>query len=253
MKIFYILGVGIIVFLLSSCSSSDNTTSTSGGDIPTGEFKGRIILFDSTARQLSDASGAIVHLEGTTLTATTDAEGMWSFKDLPSRTYSISFTKPGFDTMRNTSYQFLGGGTVYYGEVNLQQQFHFTARLDGFVFQSSTGQGNIYYDFSADTPDSAVIQARLYFSNTPNIDPTDIHSYKTFFTEYPYFIGSNHSMNRPLYESDLLNFFKSRDTIYAKMYFGFQATVDQYLDVTTVRPITVGFGAPTNTLSTMLP
>ncbi len=253
MKTIHKLLLLTIIIFIAACGSSDTATSTSGGDIPLGDLKGKIVLYDSVGKILNDASGAIVQLEGTSFSATTDASGIWSIKDLPSRTYSMSFTKAGCYTMKNTSYHFLGGGISYYGEIHLQQELRFTGTLDGFVFQTATGQGDLYYDFSASAPDSVLIEARIFFSRTPAIDPGDSNSYQTYFTEYAWFASSLHSRNRPLYFSDLSPFFKSGDTIYVKMFFGFDASLDQYLDVTTLKTTVVGFGTPSNTLSTIFP
>lgn len=253
MKTIQILLLLCITIFTAACGSSDTATSTSGGDIPLGELKGKIVLYDSLGKILSDASGATVQLEGTSFSATTDANGIWSIKDLPSRTYSITFTKSDFHTMKNTSYQFLGGGISYYGETPLQQQLRFTGTLDGFVFQPGTGQGALYYDFSATAPDSVLIEARIFFSRTPAIDPSDSNSYQTYIIEYPWFGSSSHSRNRPLYVTDFIPFFKSGDTVYVKMFFGFRASLNQYFDVSTLKTTIVGFGTPSNTLSNIFP
>src|SRR2546421_435380 len=80
----------------------------------TGDLTGRVKL--SSANGYSpDFGGVTIAVEGTSFSATSDSAGYWTIKDLPSGTYSVSFSKPSFDTWKNTAYQFVGGSVSWIG------------------------------------------------------------------------------------------------------------------------------------------
>jgi hypothetical protein len=55
----------------------------------------------------------IVVLEGTTLRAVSDVNGRWEIDSAKTGTYVISFSKPGYGTVKLNSVQVVGGGTLF--------------------------------------------------------------------------------------------------------------------------------------------
>ena len=95
---------------LSSCGGNDPSDP---GNRLSGSLVGRVELYDKVGHPLSDHSGAVVTVEGTDHTATSDAQGYWELKDLPAGTYVLSITKSGFTTVKEFGVAFVGGGTDY--------------------------------------------------------------------------------------------------------------------------------------------
>ncbi|HET9137617.1 MAG TPA: carboxypeptidase-like regulatory domain-containing protein, partial [Candidatus Kapabacteria bacterium] len=122
-----------LLFLFAAVAISGcNTASTnSPQSASTGELKGIVGLYDTHGNKITDRSGVVVKAEGTSITATSDASGHWVLHDLPTQTYELTFSKDGYSTMKNTSYSFVGGGTVLYRDtVYLCQPVDFTITLD---------------------------------------------------------------------------------------------------------------------------
>jgi hypothetical protein len=97
-------------------------TSTTTSPEVTGDLKGTVSLYDSHFNLVSDKSGVLVQAEGTSFSGISDTGGNWIIHDLPTRTYSLSFSKSGYGTMKNTSFSFVGGGTVLYDGLNGNNQ-----------------------------------------------------------------------------------------------------------------------------------
>lgn len=121
-----ILLIVLATIFLSSCK--DNTVAT--GD-KIGNLEGQVdYLYNIDNAKLSDRSGITVSAEGTAFSGVTDSAGYWKIKDLPEGTYSINFSKPGFDTYKNTSFQFVGGGTLWFGRIAMGQPPAYTVTID---------------------------------------------------------------------------------------------------------------------------
>src|SRR6478609_2741609 len=103
----------LLLFIAAGCSDS-NTTTTSSGDGVTGDLIGTVYLSDHRGRSMTNHSGVTVQIEGTSFSAVSDVNGNWVIHNLPTRTYAITFSKPGFYIRRNPSYTFVGGEPVRY-------------------------------------------------------------------------------------------------------------------------------------------
>ena len=129
-----------ICFLASCKSNSTNAPADLAGDLT-----GRVSLMDSKGNTVSDRSGVTVQAEGTAFSATTDTAGYWTITNLPGGTYSISFSKPTYNTWKNTAYQFVGGGLTWFGvnfpnngsELTLIQSPTYTITLDSIQLAGS--------------------------------------------------------------------------------------------------------------------
>ncbi|MBS1904108.1 MAG: carboxypeptidase regulatory-like domain-containing protein [Bacteroidetes bacterium] len=87
-------------------------------------LQGTVTLIDSVGNRLNDASGVTVRLDDSTFSAVTDVNGVWKIHGLPNRTYEITYSKPGFGTIHEASYQFLGGDTVFHADQVLWMPIH---------------------------------------------------------------------------------------------------------------------------------
>lgn len=110
-------------FFLVSCGGNDPSDP---GNRLVGVLAGHVELADEQGTLLSDHSGAVITVEGTDYTGTTDAQGNWSIENLPAGTYVVSTTKDGFTTVKEFGVAFVGGGTDYLSQVLLVKLPAFT-------------------------------------------------------------------------------------------------------------------------------
>lgn len=106
----------LLSFIISSCGSDEPNDP---GDKLFGVLTGQIELVDEFGRVMTDHSGAVITVEGTDHSATTDAQGYWRLENLPAGTYVISMAKEGFITMKEFGVAFVGGGTDYLALIRL--------------------------------------------------------------------------------------------------------------------------------------
>ncbi len=120
--------------MLLSCTKT--TTETIINDVvQIGSLRGNVQVFNLYNINPHNDSVLVV-IEGTHYSALTDTNGNWQIDSLSTGTYSISFSKPGYSTWKNTSYSFIGGGIVpfLYGvSLYLTQIPHFPIFLDGIT------------------------------------------------------------------------------------------------------------------------
>src|SRR6266542_3964857 len=100
MKIYSILSFAFLAFVFG-CKNSQPSAS-----LPTGDLKGTVSLIDSHGREVADRSGVLIQAEGTSFQTISDNAVNWIIHDLPTQTYSISFSKSGYGTLKNTSYTY---------------------------------------------------------------------------------------------------------------------------------------------------
>jgi hypothetical protein len=142
-----------------------------------GKLKGTVVLYDTHGNRVSDRSGVLIQAEGTKFSTTTDANGNWVL-DIPTQTHSLAFTKDDYAPYKNTSYSFVGGGTVLYPDtVYLSQVLPYTVVIDsvyaayndspytwgedlGYVTGHITG---------ADIADIDKLNVAVYISTAPNL------------------------------------------------------------------------------------
>jgi hypothetical protein len=75
-----------------------------------GSLVGSVYTFDEFANQLEDRSDVLVSASGLKgYVAYTDEAGRFEFHDLPTGTYDLSFSKPGFGTLKQSGIKHLGG------------------------------------------------------------------------------------------------------------------------------------------------
>ena len=106
MKTIPILLFSIVLFL--GCKGETGPA----GPVLKGNLSGNIILMDSLDSRTNNNSGAIVSIEGTTFSATSNTQGAWAINDLPTGTYTINCRKQGYDSHIDLGFQFVGGGTA---------------------------------------------------------------------------------------------------------------------------------------------
>jgi Carboxypeptidase regulatory-like domain len=104
--------------LLFSCEGVEGPA----GPALRGELIGNFsLVLDQFGKPMVDKGGIEVLVEGTTpeKKSATDAIGKFLVNDLPTGTYQLVFSKPGFQTKKVFSFQFTGGNMPVYYEAPL--------------------------------------------------------------------------------------------------------------------------------------
>lgn len=237
-----------ICLIVSACSESSTTTSSITE--PTGSLMGTISLQDSLGNAIQDRRGAEVQIEGTSFSAITDSLGQWEIPALPTRLYTLLFSKPGFYTMKNMTYGYVTGKDVYYGNVLLQQEIHYSETLISLTLSSKFNQSKINFAFTNNTPKDIAVY--YFFATTPNIDPNDSTTYRFCSGSSLSFFSSSRTGSIGLF-TDVGQFFSSGQTVYLQAYPGGYQAVQHYFDPIKMRNIWVGFGKPSNVISAVMP
>ena len=156
------LGVAASAMVVQACDSNEM-------DIPNeGLLQGYVLDPDGTPVQ-----GASVTVSGANASATTDAQGYYSFESLPTGTYTITVTPPAglltvgaFDT-QTAEVNIVRGGTGYV------QNFNFGSTLPVVTFDFSMDTGVLNYAYALEQLEAAfygAVVADADFGSTFNAD-----------------------------------------------------------------------------------
>ncbi|HET9135860.1 MAG TPA: carboxypeptidase-like regulatory domain-containing protein [Candidatus Kapabacteria bacterium] len=251
-----VLLMGVIAY---GCKDDSSSTSNE----VTGTLRGYVALFNEHGRYESNFGGVLIQCEGLPYSTISDSTGKWELTNLPTRTYSISFSKAGYITYKRTSYGFIAGGIVEMsGASVLNKPIDFTIILDAVTMPSPDTpgvtqvphSGLAYCHTSMNTPGNhARIQYAILSGHTPNIDINDPSTY--------IYIGSggefyNTSINdssanfQSILYYQYMNGYKPGETVYFRAFPFLILTT--YHDVKTGTDIIDGYGQGSNVLSAVM-
>ncbi|PSL33493.1 carboxypeptidase-like regulatory domain-containing protein [Chitinophaga ginsengisoli] len=86
----------VTVGVLFSCSKDQHSEPY----LKKGDITGKVIIYDSLGRALSNHSGVVVTIDSTNLSAITDSTGAYTFKKVKTGRYSFTYKKNGYGTYR---------------------------------------------------------------------------------------------------------------------------------------------------------
>jgi hypothetical protein len=86
-----------------------------------GSLSGNALLYSQTGSILPISSGITVTAEGTGKTAVTNDSGKWTISGLAAGTYTFTFTKSGFGSMKQFDFTTAGKDTISSEEIDLCQ------------------------------------------------------------------------------------------------------------------------------------
>jgi hypothetical protein len=95
------------LLLLAGPLACEDSTS-----IGTSTLSGYIVLQDAWGHTLTDRSGVVVTVDGTSARTTTGADGAWILNFIPSGTRGLTFAKAGFGTVRVSDQPVVSPATV---------------------------------------------------------------------------------------------------------------------------------------------
>lgn len=209
MKIHYLTFVLIGLLSLNSCGGDDDGTITPPN--PTSaDISGSVNLYDEGTTQI-DNSNMSVKVEGTSKTASTNAEGEYTLTSVSFGTYTLSYEKAGYGTFKKFGVEHKDGNTIItqapsLGEVSTTQVTNLAANVNGneVVVSVTTdpagSNGNTRY-------------VRYFLSTDANVSSQN-YSYHS-----EGLISRINPLEITLSEADLTNAgFASGETVYIKVY-----------------------------------
>lgn len=113
-----IVGVLVLPIIVWGCKGDAGPAGPLGPHLA-GDLYGAVVLFDEDSISIFDHSRVNISIDGTSSSTTSDRDGWWRLVGLRTGTYTITFSKIGYETYKRFSYQFVGGDSVFYGWVNL--------------------------------------------------------------------------------------------------------------------------------------
>ena len=240
----------LAILIVNGCKENTTTTIVSNSvDSLRGELKGNVTLYDSNGNGISNRGGVRVRMDGTNYSTFTDSIGEWTIHNLPTRTYSITYSKDGFDTMKNTSVSFLGGGIIRTDAVSLAQPPNFkisitAASLTFDFYNKKTIASFITY---GNTTNDSAKHVRLFYYTSPNFDPY-AYSKNAPYQEYLIINKADIQIAVGVSPSSIVN---TNDTFYVVVYP--ESKILYYYDVASDKDIFSGLGKPSNILQVVKP
>ena len=115
-KSFFLLTVCTALILsISSCTKTGpQGPSGPSGPVLTGALTGFVTTYDQYGfKVLGDLAGVTIHVSDSSSDSTvTDATGKYTFTNLKTGVYNLTYSKPGYATVTALDYGFVGGGTL---------------------------------------------------------------------------------------------------------------------------------------------
>ncbi len=198
-----IISVFVVALLVSGCTEHTNpSTEIVGGD-PTGDLIGTVAVISHRGQTLTDSSGVTVRCDGTNFSATSDASGNWVIHNLPTRTYSITFSKPGCYSWTDHSFSYTGGVVSRYrwqlsgsSLVTIGEYPEFTVTIDAIImpheeYSDSAKKlvpkaGFLFGHTSNNTPNSTALSTYIVVSSNSALNIEDPTTYDTVVTSVSY-------------------------------------------------------------------
>ena len=147
-----------------SCRSTTSPLSS-------GSVAGRVILFDSNYAPLTDLSGVLVHVDGSSIAAVTDPLGAWKLTGISEGLHDITATKAGYGTYHWYE-QNINAGNLDVGTVALAQMPSFTPVINGVGYFGSTLSFWVKGAYDSLPPH---VEAAGYCDLDSTVQPSDPH------------------------------------------------------------------------------
>ncbi len=203
MKIFRFIIISNILLYILGCTQNEETLPLEGSIV------GFVSLIDENGNEVNDKSNVTVTIDDLDLSATTDENGRYELKDVPSGTYNISFSKTNYGTIKRYSFQLVGGNvpTLFYSTSLYEQPDIELNNLD--ISYNGT---NI--SVAGDITEVNQYRAQIFISTSPDVS----------YSNYEYTPGTYGFCCVPTYQlwfTIYLNNspYKQGDTIYLVIYF----------------------------------
>jgi hypothetical protein len=201
----------------------------------------------------SDLSGVTISISGTDLFTTTDSTGKWSL-DIPNAgIYTITYSKPGYGSYIDMNRQFVGGGSLYLGKINISQPPDFSVSFD--TGKCGADSNSLYANgVLSGMHNTGFYRVLLVIGTTPDVTGADPTKY-TY--AYAYSSVYSNSVRIRLFKTDLqFAGLVSGSQAYMIMYpvgYGLGMNYSAYNDPMTGRMVYTALGKPTEVVPVTIP
>jgi hypothetical protein len=210
------------------------------GPALSGTLSGFVTLINEDGGQPVDRFGVNVTIDGTSLATTTDGMGMWSFANLATGIYTLTYDKNGYGMSKTIEVQFLGGGERNIGNVNLCQPPSFVVDSVWTRFPKGGDSNSVYLGVRASTAANGPYRIVFFYSKTSDVSWQPL-MYTESSTENVLFKEGVDSASIRLQPVNLATAgfpFQSGDTAYAALYAATAGTNSSgYTDLATGRNV----------------
>jgi hypothetical protein len=169
------------VFLIGfySCRKEVAAPQPQSNVIP-GTITGKVAQFDQYGVQLTTGlNTAVISIDGTSYSTTTDAAGNYMLTNVAPGTYNISFNRPGCGLWQKQQVSFAGNGTYYLNGYSTEKP---TYSFTGSIIDSIAAIGGhkvfAYLQMSPITSPGGILILR---SQNPNLNINDPSSYQNIY------------------------------------------------------------------------
>jgi len=240
------------LILIVGCKGDTGPAGSSGPFI-TGSVSGFVSLVQTDGTLPANQSGAMVGIQGTSLSTTTDSIGKWTINGLTTGTYTVNYSKSGYGSSELADFQFTGGDTDFVAKVTLAQPPNFTVAIN--PTETIADSNSLYVWYTTNVPQKVgYTRVLIAVGTTPNVNASNPNDYLYSAT----FVSTGTSISEHIYQSDLeYAGFTSGMTVYVVAYplcYGDAANeYSSYVDHTTGRTVYTSLGTPSNVISLIVP
>jgi len=162
----FILPFFLLVILIVSCNKTESPVSpvTIGKGSLIGKVHPRTEQTDLNSTDTLDYSNFVVSIDGTTHTTMTDVSGNWFFGNLPLGSYSISFSKNGYSSYKQTNAVVIVDDTA---DFPIYMYKLTSARITNLIYNLSAAQLKLNYRLTVSLQRDYYV--RFLFSNDSNV------------------------------------------------------------------------------------
>ena len=157
-----------LVMYLAGCKGADGPAGPAGPKL-TGTLKGFVSLVNVDGTFQTDASGVVVSVTGTSISATSDVNGKFQLDNVETGTYEIVYTKSSYGTLKRQGISFASGGTAGLSPVTLG-----TIPVSSpipVLTPTSTSGVNVTVNGALTTAATTAQYYRVYLGKSSTIDP----------------------------------------------------------------------------------
>ena len=165
----FLIFIGIVLFL-SSCKK---TTTTEELPTPVQDVVGFVSLYDQYGDYQQNGAGVTVSLDSTSFSATTDTNGKFVLKNVPTGYYSVSYSKSGYITYKASFSNYLGGQAYLLPSAYLYAPSANVVTNLAVVYDSSNGYYRVYGTVGPLNVTNEQKAVTLFIGLTPSVSPTN--------------------------------------------------------------------------------
>lgn len=169
-------------------SGPPGPNGTNGDSTISGTVFGKVALFDTLGAAMTDNSGATILFENTSpqISVTSTADGSYTSPVLSSGIYNLSFSKPGYGSMKLIHFQHTGGENASQtGLIEMGKKESSWFDIKNLKVDTATENGSHYMVMTISLTHPQTLpytQVIMYFSHAPGVgNQSNDYTYRAVF------------------------------------------------------------------------